>query len=104
MDIDLNTLSLKELRELNTQVTRAISSFEDRKRKSAISELEDAARKHGYTLGELTGAVSARKRMPARAKYANPDNPVETWSGRGRRPRWIDAALKSGKSLDQMAT
>jgi DNA-binding protein H-NS len=33
-------------------------------------------------------------------KYRNPSNPNETWSGRGRQPRWLAAQLRSGKRLD----
>jgi DNA-binding protein H-NS len=33
-------------------------------------------------------------------KFRNPANPAETWSGRGKQPRWIVAHLKSGKKLD----
>jgi DNA-binding protein H-NS len=33
-------------------------------------------------------------------KYRNPANPAETWSGRGKQPRWIVAQLKSGKKMD----
>ena len=34
------------------------------------------------------------------AKYRNPDNPAETWAGRGLKPRWMAAAIKSGKKMD----
>ena len=33
-------------------------------------------------------------------KYQNPKNPAESWSGRGRQPRWLTPQLKSGKKLD----
>ena len=33
-------------------------------------------------------------------KYQNPKNPTETWSGRGRHPRWLSPQLRSGKKLD----
>ena len=33
-------------------------------------------------------------------KYRNPDNPSETWAGRGKQPRWLRAQLRSGKKLD----
>jgi len=103
MDIDLNTLSLKELKDLQGQVTKAISSFEDRKKKLALVELEETARKLGFTLGELTGSSVPRKRSPAVPKYANPADPTDTWSGRGRKPRWMEAALREGKSPDDLA-
>ena len=36
-------------------------------------------------------------------KYRNPDNPAETWAGRGLKPRWLAAALKSGKKLEHFS-
>lgn len=102
MDINLNKLSLKELKELQSQVARAISSFEDRRKKEALAELEEKARSMGFSLAELTGATISRKRAPASVKYANPANPDETWSGRGRKPRWFADALASGKSPEDL--
>ena len=103
MDINLNTLSLKELKDLQSQVARAVSSFEDRKKKEALAELEEMARAKGFSLAELTGTAVVRKRSPAVAKYANPADRSDTWSGRGRKPRWFEAALKSGKRPEDLA-
>ncbi|MBL8561721.1 MAG: H-NS histone family protein [Gemmobacter sp.] len=101
--MDLNALSLKELKELQSQVARAIASYEDRKKKEAVAELEDRARQMGFSLAELLGTAPVRKRAPASAKYANPANSAETWSGRGRKPRWFEAALADGKSPEDLA-
>ncbi len=103
MNMNLNALSLKELKDLQSQVAKAISGFEERRKKEALAELEEKARTLGFSLAELTGVSSVRKRAPAIAKYANPANPAETWSGRGRKPRWFDAALKNGKRPEDMA-
>jgi DNA-binding protein H-NS len=35
-------------------------------------------------------------------KYRNPDNPSETWSGKGNRPLWVETALAEGKSLESL--
>lgn len=103
MDIDLNELSLKELKDLQSQVAKAISGYEDRRKKEALAELEEKARALGFSLAELTGVSPTRKRTPAVAKYANPSDSSDTWSGRGRKPRWFEAALKSGKSAEDLA-
>jgi len=104
VDVNLNSLSLKELRDLQSQVAKAVASFEDRKKKEALAELEDKARTMGYSLAELTGAPAlVRKRSPAVPKYANPADPADTWSGRGRKPRWFEAALKAGRQPEDMA-
>ncbi|SRR5260370_29195819 len=33
-------------------------------------------------------------------KYRNPDDPSETWSGRGKQPRWLVVLLSAGKQID----
>lgn len=102
MKIDLDSLSLKELKDLQASIGKAIANFVDRKKQQAIAALEEQARALGYSLNDLVGAAPARKRRPARAKYANPANAAETWTGRGRKPRWVEAALKSGRSLESL--
>lgn len=103
MAIELENMSLKELKSLHAQVGRLIENYEDRRKQEALRELEDKARALGFSLDEILGAKVARKRAPAKAKYANPANRSETWTGRGRKPRWVEAALKAGKSLGDLA-
>ncbi|MBA4351241.1 MAG: transcriptional regulator, partial [Rhodobacter sp.] len=61
------------------------------------------ARAMGFSLAELTGTVAPRKRAPATAKYANPADASDTWSGRGRKPRWFAEALAKGKKPEDLA-
>lgn len=104
MEINLLSLSLRELKDLQSQVGKAIASFEDRKKKEAMAALEETARSMGFSLSELTGsAPTTRKRRPSTVTYANPENASETWTGRGRKPRWFEAAIKSGKKPEDMA-
>lgn len=103
MNIDLNSLNLKELKDLQSAVNKSVNGFEDRKRKEALSQVEEMARTLGFTISELTGTAVPRKRSPAVPKFANPANALETWSGRGRKPRWFVAALNAGKKPEQMA-
>lgn len=103
MDLDLNKLSLKELRDLQSQVAKAISGFEDRRKREALAELEEKAKAMGFSLAELTGVTAGRKRSPSVAKYANPADKSDTWSGRGRKPRWFSDALAKGKKPEEMA-
>jgi DNA-binding protein H-NS len=92
------------LKRLQSQVAKAIASYEERKKREALAELEEKARSMGFSLAELLGTtVKTRKRAPAAAKYANPADPSDTWSGRGRKPRWFDAALQAGKSPEDLA-
>jgi DNA-binding protein H-NS len=104
VDIDLDTLSLKELKELQARVAKSIATYEDRAKKAALAVLEEKARELGFPLAELL-KVGAEKTRGAggRAKYANPANPSQTWSGRGRKPGWFAAALEAGKRPEDMA-
>lgn len=103
MKIDLEGLDLKELKDLRNQVDKAIQSYQERRKAAALAELEETAKKMGFSLSELTAMSGAKKRKSVAPKYANPANASETWTGRGRRPRWVEAALAQGKSLDDLA-
>lgn len=103
MNLDLNSLSLKELKDLQSQVAKAISGYEDRRKRDALAELEEKAKAMGFSLAELTGVTAGRKRSPSVAKYANPANQADTWSGRGRKPRWFSEALAKGKKPEDLA-
>lgn len=101
--INLEKLSLEELKQLEKDVTAAIASFEKRKRSEALAALEAAAKEHGYVLSDLVKsekATSGRK-QPLPPKYRHPEDASKTWSGRGRQPDWIKEHLADGNSLDE---
>lgn len=96
--INLSKLSLDELRTLQTDVKKAIESYEARKRKEAQAALQAKAKELGFSLAELTGRQKAT-RSTGVPKYAHPENPSQTWSGRGRQPGWIKDAIAEGKPI-----
>ena len=96
-DFDVNTLSLDELKKLERDVAKMIDGYEERKKADARKVIEARARELGFNLGELTGMIVKKKRAAPIAKYRNPDNADETWSGRGRKPVWYAAQIENGK-------
>jgi DNA-binding protein H-NS len=48
----------------------------------------------------LSPVLGRRSYPPVPPKYRNPDQPSETWAGRGKQPRWLVAQLGSGKRID----
>lgn len=104
MNLNLYELSLKELKKLERDVSAAIASYETRAKAQALAELDAKARQLGFSLAELTGAALAvkGKRAPATAKYANPANSADTWSGRGRKPAWFAEALANGADVSDL--
>jgi len=102
--MDLNNLSLEELKSLQNDVAVALYYFEKRKKADALAEIKSLAHAKGFSLDELLRDAKAKvKRAPAVAKYADPANPDNTWSGRGRKPKWLIAELENGKSVEDFA-
>ena len=100
-------MDLEALKEMRKTVDRAISSYETRKRKDALSALEQAAKEHGFKLSDLVADQKPGKgkrsvEAGAESAYVNPENPAETWSGRGRRPRWVNDAFAAGRTLEDL--
>ena len=102
-EINLDALSLGELKQLEKSVGKAIASFQDRRKTEARAKVDELARELGYSFEDLADAGTPRKRTPSVAKYRHPENAEITWSGRGRKPGWIRDALAAGKSLDAFA-
>jgi len=94
--MDVNSMDLKQLKELKKDVEKAIGTFEVRRIADARRELEAKAAELGVSLSEILGSKPAKGTKAVVApKYRNPKNPAETWSGRGRKPRWLTVALTS---------
>jgi DNA-binding protein H-NS len=75
-------------------------AVQERERNALRQEMEAMAQSRGFKLNEVVGGRGGKGRTVA-AKYANPDNPAETWSGRGRKPKWLVAKLKDGAKMDK---
>ena len=118
MSIDLSGLSAKELGALIKNAKKQQTIVAKRPAVTKVrAQLTKLAKAHGYTLEEVAGvAAPARGRAsktasaaPAKAvrklgkvapKYRNPANPKETWTGRGKQPRWLAAHTTKGKKLE----
>ena len=94
----LDKLSLRQLRELQSTIAAAISSREAQERADLKRKLVELAGKSGFGVGELFGDGRGRKRGPVAIKYRHKDDPTLTWTGRGRRPRWL---VKAGGDIER---
>lgn len=100
---NLDELSLDELKKLHKDVTKAIETYEERALKAVRAEMDAIARQHGYTLEKVLAKAPAIARKPVEPKYANPADSDQTWTGRGRKPKWVVEALAKGKTLEDLA-
>ena len=97
-DLDFDAMNLDELKRLKRDIDKAIANFDQRRKAEAKREVEAKAKEYGYSLAELVeaGGGKSSKSIPVAAKFRNPDNPEQTWSGRGRQPAWYRDALTAG--------
>lgn len=111
MKVDLKSMNRKELEKLLVDAKKALQSVQDRDRRQARKAAEKAAAEFGFSLGDLSeGAVTtkgrkskAKKAGPkSKPQYANPSDPTQTWTGKGRQPNWYRAAIDNGTSPQEM--
>lgn len=105
MTYDLASMSRKELLGLQRDVERALKAAEQRDRLEAFRAAERVVAEFGFTLDEVSAAAGPRGTAKAAkpvAKYRNPANPGETWSGRGRKPGWFHEALAKGADISDL--
>ena len=123
MTIDLASLSSKELDTLITKAKKRKVALKKRKPAAAVRRKINAlAKAEGYTVAELFGGAGASAgagagratRAPRKAastkgrklgkvapKYRNPAKPSETWTGRGKQPRWLAAETAKGRKVEE---
>lgn len=104
--INISLMSSSELQSLRDEIDSELQRRSDKL--SAIEEIKRLATEKGLKvedlLMELGGSKTRTKRegSPVPARYRNPDNKSQTWSGRGKRPLWLNAAMAAGKTLDDL--
>jgi DNA-binding protein H-NS len=104
MSKNLDDMSRKELLQLKGDIESALKAAEVRERKEALKAAEKAAAEFGFSLGELAGngKGAGAKSGKAAPKYRNPFNHEETWTGRGRKPKWVHEALAQGADITEL--
>ena len=93
----LDKMSYSQLAALRTEIDRAMVEKQAAERTALRQKLSDMAKEHGLSLEEVLGKRRKGKGSVA-IKYRDPKNPDNTWTRRGRMPRWMAAATKGGKA------
>src|SRR4029077_17312388 len=96
--MNLKSMSVDRLVDLRNRVAAALSAKVIEQRRTLESELAKLTRFQGGARTKVAFGRGAWGKVAP--KYRNPENPAETWAGRGLKPRWLAAAIKSGKKLD----
>ncbi|MEM8869885.1 MAG: H-NS histone family protein [Pseudomonadota bacterium] len=111
MSIELGTLTLMELRKLAGNVEKAIAAAESRQRKDARAAIAKVAKEYGVSIDEILQDDTpkpkrrkkvAPKKLSSAPKYRNPADHSQTWTGKGRRPKWFVDAIDGGQSESKL--
>ena len=93
----LEKMSYAELAELRTQIDRLMVEKQNSERSALRQKMADMAKDAGLSLDEVFGKGRKGKGSVV-AKYRDPKNPQNTWTGRGRMPLWMVAVTKGNKA------
>lgn len=88
----LDKMNVKELRELKSRIDSAIAARQSKDRAELRLKMVELAEEAGLTLDDIIGGKrgGVRSKGSVAVKYRHPDDANMTWTGRGRRPRWMD--------------
>ena len=109
--IRLSALNIKELESLQKKIEKEIKKRRSKTQEEGLKKIKLIAAEYGLSASELKNlsVVKARKvkpktekRGPVAPKYRDPSDSANTWTGRGRKPKWVEAFLSSGGQLDQI--
>ncbi|PWQ99011.1 H-NS family nucleoid-associated regulatory protein [Leucothrix arctica] len=101
--IDYDTLSKSDLLNIMKEIPLEIKKRDKSLKKDLREKMHKLAEESGYSLEEILDKSKTKPTKKAAAKYQNPEDDNLTWSGRGRKPLWIIAALEAGLTLDDLA-
>ncbi len=107
----IKEMSLEELVALQKEVSQLITQKQADQKHKLAEQFKELAEKSGLELGGITWTEeegekapkkSERKKKKYHPKYRNPENPEQTWTGLGMKPRWVRALLEQGKTMDDL--
>lgn len=102
--VDLTGYTLGELKGLQHDIERTIKERQQQDVQKAREQILAIAKQAGVSVEELLGNAEKKAKMKSgqkvQPKYQNPKDVSQTWTGRGRQPRWIAEGLATGKKLD----
>ncbi|SMC19766.1 DNA-binding protein H-NS [Andreprevotia lacus DSM 23236] len=102
---DFSAYTLPQLFDLQKEIAAAIEQRKVSEKRDAIAAIKKLAAENGFSLEELLGAAgkAGKSTSTGVAKYRNPADASQTWTGRGRKPQWVVDFLATGAALDQLA-
>lgn len=111
---NLTTYTLPQLRQLSSKIEREIAKRQSSTKTDLLKRIAKLAKECGLSLDDVLGNATPAKapkaahkppvarKEPLPAKFRHPSNKDLGWSGRGRRPQWVEAWLAQGGALEAL--
>jgi len=103
-NMDLSSYNVSELKSLQREIEKAIKDRQGEEMQKARERILAIAKDAGVSVEELLVTTSKKVTKAGTQKsqpqYQNPEDRDQTWTGRGRQPRWIAEGLANGKKLN----
>ena len=98
-DRDLEKMELDDLWDFHEKLTEVLARKLESEQRRLQHQLDELGRGFGGSPNDLPQRRPYPKVEP---KFRNPNDPSETWSGRGKPPRWVVELLAAGRNLDEI--
>jgi DNA-binding protein H-NS len=96
---NLEKMTYAELAQMEVRIQQLKAEKQDAERAAVRQKIASLAKQHGFDIRELLdGRRKGKGKGSVAPKYRDHDNPANTWTGRGRMPRWLTAATKGGRA------
>jgi DNA-binding protein H-NS len=105
--VNLDAMSIDEMWQLHEEISQLLTvrlASEKRELEKRLAQLRYEKEMPSAELadGQSENVAGERRKYPrVFPKYQNPNEPSETWSGRGKQPRWLASALKTGRKIEE---
>ncbi len=101
---DISNLSVEELKKLQVEAEALIASKKDQAVEDAYNQILAIAESVGLSIDQILEFGASKRKKTARKsvepRYRSKSNPSDTWTGRGKQPRWLVAELEKGAKLE----
>lgn len=104
---NLSNLSLEQLQKLKTDLNKEETKKKRSQKSRLVTQLAGEIRRNGFSVEEIAQALLQKKSKAPAAKragtkraavnpaYVDPENPNNTWTFKGRAPKWVDERMKA---------
>ncbi|WP_104473371.1 MULTISPECIES: H-NS histone family protein [Acinetobacter] len=101
---DISNLSVEQLKRLQEEAEALIASKKDQAVEDAYNQILAIAENAGLSIEQILEFGESKRKKNVRKsvepRYRNKANANETWTGRGKQPRWLVAELEKGAKLE----